>query len=149
MHAAGLFRGHEKPPIQDKWKFNRLEYRGDEKWVLTQDGQILREYDSSDLRISLLYRSRCFESKEAVERFYDGFYRRPMDVDKIFGTLMDDMISKKVVPKGTRVDQFSKVELAHLLLDTYMNYPLPPKSKALFPYNYCMMSQTWTVARKN
>ena len=72
-----------------------------------------------------------------------------MKLEDILDTLMKDMIKNKVVPEGTTVDSYKKYDLSRLLLDTYMNYPLPPKSSAFFPYNYCMMSETWTIAQNN
>jgi len=144
-HAAALYRGDEKPPTQDKSKYNKLVYLGDEKWALKEDDATLRVYDSSDLRISLLYRSRCFESKSAAKKFNREFEnsKYKLDLNDILTTLVNDLVDKKLAPKGTTIDSFSsRLELGQKLMDSYLNYPLPSRTKALFPYNYCVMSES-------
>ena len=64
-----------------------------------------------------------------------------MDLDDILRTLIDDLIVKKIMPKGTKLNDLPRVELAKVLLNNYLPYPLPSKIKAFFPYNYCMVSQ--------
>ena len=42
---------------------------GDEKWALKEDEDTLKVYNSSDIRMTLVYRSRCFESEEASKKY--------------------------------------------------------------------------------
>jgi hypothetical protein len=143
-HAAALYRGDEKPPTQNKSKYNKLVYLGDEKWDLKENDETLRVYNSSDLRISLLYRSRCFENFEASEKFLHEFENNKykLNLEDILSTLVKDLIDKKIVPLGTTIDSYSRLDLGLLLMDSYLEYPLPSKNRALFPYNYCMMSES-------
>jgi hypothetical protein len=69
VHAAGVYRPQDSPPIMNKDKNNSLFYVGDEKWHLKEDHKVLRQYDSSDLRMTIVYRSRCFESEDAWKEF--------------------------------------------------------------------------------
>ena len=66
-HPAG------PPPMIDKEKEVFLEYHGHEEgapenqltWAVVQDGEVLRSYNESEIRFSLVYRARCF--KDAAE----------------------------------------------------------------------------------
>ena len=69
VHAAAMFRPDENPPLQEKGKHHELRYLGNEKWALKEDDYNLKVYNSSDLRMTLVYRSRCFESKEASIKY--------------------------------------------------------------------------------
>ena len=69
IHAAGVYKPDISPPTMDKDKNNALFYVGDEKWHLKEDDKILRKYDTSDLRMTIVYRSRCFESEKAMLLF--------------------------------------------------------------------------------
>ncbi|CAE6911887.1 folD [Symbiodinium sp. CCMP2592] len=64
LHAAGVFRPSVKAPLLDKDKDNALFYVGDEKWQLRSNGEVLQIYNSSDLRMTIVYRARCFASEE-------------------------------------------------------------------------------------
>ena len=100
-------------------------------------------YDSSDLRMTLVYRSRCFKSKEDSDK-----YRRDniesqsgqLELDDILRTLIKDMVEKKKLPKDTTLESISRFELARAMIKGYSAYPLPSKSKVFFPFNYCMIS---------
>ena len=63
-----------------------------------------------------------------------------MELEEILNTLIKDMIEKGIVPKGTDLNSITRFELAETLLINYMHYPLPSKSKAFFPFNYCMLT---------
>lgn len=63
IHSAGVFRPNETPPSLSKDKHNSLIYVGDEKWELKEENKTIRQYDTNDLRMTVVYRSRCFESE--------------------------------------------------------------------------------------
>ena len=52
-----------------KDKNNALFYIGDEQWELREDDKILKQYPTKDLRMTIVYRARCFESKKTFEEF--------------------------------------------------------------------------------
>eukprot|EP00439_Symbiodinium_sp_Y106_P059168 s2190_g8.t1 len=76
LHAAGvtLRAGHAvqyfsvsfnvKLALTASDKDNALFYVGDEKWQLRSNGEVLQTYNSSDLRMTIVYRARCFASEE-------------------------------------------------------------------------------------
>ena len=64
VHAAAIYSPERAPPVMDKSASNRLEYQGNEKWLLKSNDKVLQEYETSDLRITIVYRARCFASQE-------------------------------------------------------------------------------------
>ncbi len=36
-----------------------------DEWQLMMDGQLLKTYDTDELRVAIVYRARCFKSEEA------------------------------------------------------------------------------------
>jgi hypothetical protein len=93
--------------------------------------------------MTLVYRSRCFDSEEASKKYKrDNIdsHSGQMQLEDILTTLLNDMIDKRVLPAGTSLDSLSRIELAKHLLKTYNTLPMPSKAKAFFPYNYCMIS---------
>lgn len=69
IHSAGVYKPNMLPPTLSKDKHNKLVYAGDEKWELREDNKTVRQYDTNDLRMTLVYRSRCFEDEEAMLSF--------------------------------------------------------------------------------
>jgi hypothetical protein len=127
-----------------KGKYHGLIYLGEEKWALKEDEETLKVYNSSDLRMTLVYRSRCFDSEEAslkYKRDNIDSQKGQMTLEDILTTLINDMIDKSVLPSGTTLDSLSRIQVAKSLLKTYNTLPLPSTSKAFFPYNYCMISK--------
>ena len=69
VHAALVYRPQDLPPVMDKSRNNALTLdRESGDWVLSADGEELRRYTWDDLRISIVYRARCFESDEEKQR---------------------------------------------------------------------------------
>merc|ERR1712100_38043 len=107
VHAAMLYHPNEDLPIIDKSARSELRYVGagkTEDWVLEQDGKVLRNYTTDDLRISIVYRARCFASDADVKAFNDQNIARentpnpdpsnprsPLTVDTILNTLTADL----------------------------------------------------------
>ena len=48
-----------------KDKKSALFYVGDEQWELREDKKVLKSYPTKDLRMTIVYRARCFESEKA------------------------------------------------------------------------------------
>lgn len=113
VHAAGVYKPEISPPTLDKDKNNALFYVGDEKWHLKEDDKILRKYDTSDLRMTVVYRSRCFESEEAMLSFNKRnpsaavIKPKPEEIDtssnmkleEILDTLKADLVQKNLLTK--------------------------------------------------
>ena len=61
-----------------------------------------------------------------------------MDLKHILSVFTDDLIKKGKLQKD-KINEISRLDLAFLIMDTYIKYPLPPKNYALIPYNYCAL----------
>ena len=155
IHAAGVYKPEISPPIMNKDKNNALFYVGDESWQLKEDDKVLRQYNSEDLRMTVVYRSRCFESEEAMLSFNKRnpsaavIKPKPEDIDTssnmkledIIETLKADLFSKKLLTEQN-YETISKVDLGILLMDTYIKYPYASYQKAAIPFNYCALPRT-------
>jgi hypothetical protein len=56
VHAAVVYRKDVEAPALNKDKRNELVYVGDEKWQLMVGDEVKENYDTEDLRISVVYR---------------------------------------------------------------------------------------------
>lgn len=71
VHAANTYYPKREPPLIDKSKDIELRYEEELKmWTVYEDGvRTIFEYDNEELRQTLVFRARCFESEEAKVRF--------------------------------------------------------------------------------
>lgn len=138
VHAALIYRPEVKAPRLDKSQTNILRYIGEDNWQLVANDNVIRNYTTNDLRISIVYRARCFASKEEVQRFHENRPEDEMSLDYILGKLKDDLVSKGKFANRAAADALPRLDLALLLMDTYIKYPMPPH--AVVPYNYCMLA---------
>ena len=163
VHAAEVFEPAAVPPPLDKSRRNALRYdAAADAWTLTADGEPVpgaRAYRTSELRISLVYRARCFASVEERARF--ASQRRsapPTESDDaseeeeasarpesdmlplegrggILDRLILDLVARGRVPDRTALDAIPRLDLALTLISEYTAYPL--STRALLPWNYC------------
>lgn len=140
FHAAKLYQPTVKAPYLDKNKQSSLNYIGNDQWEVVSGGERLQLYTTADLRISIVYRARCFESEQQASEFikHSDDDDSIMDLDDILNILKDDLIKRKKLSVHNR-DSIDKLSLAFLIMDTYIVYPLPSKEVAMMPYNYCML----------
>jgi hypothetical protein len=138
VHAALIYRPEVKAPKLDKSQTNILKYLGDDKWQLVANDKPTHNYATNDLRISIVYRARCFASKEEVARFHADRPEDEIGLENIINTLKNDLVKKGKFSSRAAVDALPRLDLALLLMDTYIKYPMPPH--AVVPYNYCMLS---------
>ncbi|CAE7028686.1 folD [Symbiodinium natans] len=138
LHAAGVFRPDVKAPLLDKDKDNALFYVGDEQWELRSDGEVLQTYNSSDLRMTIVYRARCFASEEERLRFRAGAAEDQLSLEAVLGRLTEDLVRRQKLSRAS-AQSIDRLDLATLLLDTYVQYPLPAWAEAWIPLNYCAL----------
>uniref|UniRef100_A0A914D412 Uncharacterized protein n=1 Tax=Acrobeloides nanus TaxID=290746 RepID=A0A914D412_9BILA len=139
MHASTVFRPNDHLPILPKNAKNELVYQEDDDiWELRSDDKVLNKYQTTDFRITLVYRSRCFESEEKRQRFLkwhkSGENVRPVEV--VLDELKTELV-KKYGYNRESLDSISKIDLANALTDTFLKYPLP--TNAIIPLNYCAL----------
>lgn len=138
VHAALIYRPDVKAPMLDKSQSNLLRYVGDDKWQLLANEKLVRNYSTNDLRISIVYRARCFASQAEVARFHEDRPEDQIGLENILGKLKDDLVKRGKLANRAAADAVPRLDLALLLMDSYIKYPLPPHS--VIPYNYCMLS---------
>jgi len=145
VHAALIYRPDVPAPVINKNDDTMLQYAGEEKWNLMVNGKTVRSFDSNELRISIVYRARCFKSEEEVGLFYNYPESSRINVEDIFSVLKTDIVTKKLASQE-HMKSLSRLDLALLLMDTYIRYPYPDASKAWLPYNYCALPRLfpWT-----
>ncbi|KAE9554302.1 hypothetical protein FO519_002473 [Halicephalobus sp. NKZ332] len=140
IHAATLYKQKNTPPILPKSADNVLEYVGNDSWTLFSNKNPLRSYKTKDLRITVVYRARCFESeakKEAYKKWFTTAEKHEVrPVQEILNELKTELSKRKNIPVSD-LDGISAVELAIMFVEEFIRYPLP--GKAMIPYNYCVL----------
>ena len=135
VHAADVYYPSELPPLTDKNRDVRLVKRDNvtEIWDVTEDGvRTGRNYKQSELRMSVVYRARCFENKLSLEKFNSQGYE-PIGLDNILEKLWLNM--------GGKADwrtEVSRLDMGVKIISHYIQYPWPV---SIIPVNYCMVSK--------
>ena len=126
-------------------------------WALWRDGleggegdaTMLANYSTDDLRVSIVYRGRCFRSAAEAERYTAQFKAPtapgdPLALESVLSRLIEDLAARGRLSNSTGALSLrsfdgpaKRLELALLLLDEYVRYPLPSVKAALIPWNYC------------
>ena len=139
LHAATAYRPSTRAPHMDKSRDNVLRFTGGasgEQWEVQSDGATIQQYNTTDLRIAIVYRARCFPDAEALEA-YKSSPPEVMDMDAVLDKMVADLVVRGAMPAGSTKDTLPRLDLAFKLMDTYIRYPLPPTEMAILPYNLC------------
>lgn len=136
VHAANVFNGAVRgvvatPPLIDKSQECSLTYIDGERWELRCNGALLREYTTDDLRMSVVYRGKCFASAAEAERFKALPASEMLSLERVLGVFRDDLEKRGRLHHG---DAVAPLNLAHMIVDEYVRYPKP---KAWLPINVC------------
>ena len=97
----------------------------------------LQRYTTDDLRISIVYRARCFEDEEQARLFDGRGGPTPMNLEAVLAELSKGLVELRRVGSVDEALRMNRRKLAMLLMDTYIRYPLTPER--LVPYNYCAL----------
>lgn len=81
---------------------------------------------------------RCFESNDEMLRFREQRQHDFLSIESILNTLQDDMQNRGFLSVKSR-STISKLDLALLIIQTYVTYPYPSITEAAFPFNYCAL----------
>lgn len=147
VHAANVYRNDIEPPYLDKDAENVLRYQGAteaDHWIL-QAGDHSYNYSTNDLRMSVVYRARCFENADAARRFNGtgGPEEELLTLDEILVKFTNDLhqrgVLTKTVEEALDPSPETRLELALNILDTYIKYPEP--TNPIIPYNYCALDR--------
>mmetsp|Transcript_29644 Transcript_29644/g.65709 ORF Transcript_29644/g.65709 Transcript_29644/m.65709 type:complete len:442 (+) Transcript_29644:54-1379(+) len=146
LHAAKIYRAHSKAPRLPKDRASSLIYVGGDRWELQTDGEMVHQYSTSDLRISIVYRARCFSSPAEAQRYSALPQEDMLSLEYVMGAFKRDLTSRG---KGSplQLEGMPPLDFLFLIIDTYITYPLPPWEFATIPYNYCALSRLmpWTA----
>lgn len=145
IHAAVPYQVGTLPPPLSKDLPAALRFEGDDMWVLRSNGSIVRQYATDDLRISLVYRARCFaNASEAAHYRQNGSIttggppEQMLSLEDVLATLGRDLAARGLVPSADAALSMDRLELAMLLLQTYVAYPT---TDAWLPVNYCALGK--------
>jgi len=98
-------------------------------------------YPTDQLRMTLVYRARCFGSAQEAARFRAMKPSDKLPLDVVLDILKADLVRRGRLSTG---ENPAPLDLALLLLDEYIHYPHSPD--AIFPLNYCALPKLlpWT-----
>ena len=108
--------------------------------------EVVSRYSTDDLRISIVYRARCFKDRDTAAEY--RVYDRVMDLESdIIDKLKSSLVERKVA-SAAKLSTVSRLQLAFLIIDSYIKYPLPPVEFAAIPFNYCAapLIYPWTAS---
>eukprot|EP01059_Diplonema_ambulator_P022967 TRINITY_DN38334_c0_g1_i1.p1 TRINITY_DN38334_c0_g1~~TRINITY_DN38334_c0_g1_i1.p1 ORF type:complete len:465 (+),score=58.93 TRINITY_DN38334_c0_g1_i1:152-1546(+) len=137
VHAATNYMKSAQAPYLDKSDVNTLEYVGGDDWEIVVNNATKYRYKTNDLRVSVVYRARCFKTAEEVHLYHNQPESLLLSLDDILGAFKTDLSKKGLLPSAPT----PPLDLALLILDTYITYPLPPF--AFFPINYCLVPRIY------
>jgi len=149
LHAASIYQPHRKAPLTEKSASTSLHYVPlNNSWEVRSGGRVAGAFAPEELRISIVYRARCFSNQTEVERYQRELRGPPEDllsVEHVLKVLEDDLQQRGRLSEERRAT-ISRLDLAMALLDEYVKYPLPPLSYAWLPLNYCALPRImpWT-----
>ena len=124
VHAALVYRPDATPPFMDKSQNNALEYNKEadiwELVVKNEEGEVvkrLRNYTFDDLRISVVYRARCFASVEERQRYVCSMCHLPvtqpmLHVLTTLHIVLDGGVVDSMRPATTRPRTSSRLTLS-------------------------------------
>jgi len=146
VHATRVYRPYDEPPPINKEDDAELTYMGNDKWSVFVRGESVRNYTTNDLRISIVYRARCFKDEREAKIFQEHL-RDPsqlMTLDHVLTTFGEDLAKRRIINQAEDALTMPRLELAIKLLDTYVSYPI--STSVWVPVNYCMIPRLypWT-----
>jgi len=144
VHAATTYRPDVRPPLVDKSATVILKYdEKDDAWRVFENGKLAKTYSFDDLRISVVYRARCFKDEQQRDYYNelnaagDEAAKKRYSLNSILVRLAADLARRGIVSSTKDALAMPRLDLALLLLDTYVRYPLPPAADVIIPMNYC------------
>jgi len=153
VHAASVYRREATSlPYIDKDKLHWLRKKlntedGGKDWHLSDDeGNELQRYQLEDLRISIVYRARCFASTEDAAAYLEQLHGTDGTGDRVslkdvLDAFVVELVSRGQLPVGSTVSNTDRLALALKIIDTFIKYPLPDVETALVPWNYCALGR--------
>jgi hypothetical protein len=138
VHGTQTFQKEVVPPPLRKDSKYGMRYIGEQKWEFyefsadSSQKEVVRVYDESDLRITLVWRQRCFRDTNELNRFRDRSTKR-LDLQET----LDRMVSHLVATRKMAGRPSTAIKTAFALIEHYTRYPFSPDHA--IPYNYCTL----------
>ena len=143
VHAASVYEPKIQAPYLNKDHKNILEFVEDETWLLRTSIGTPQErnytYKTSDLRMSVVYRARCFENKDRAELFQGQGGPDLLNLDDILKTFARDLTQRGKLSHEDDINDMPRLDLAMLIMKTYIQYPFSRIS--WFPFNFCALDR--------
>jgi len=141
VHGTEPFRPHlsDSLPFIDKSFKHELTYRPEtDDWVMNKvvgEGKKddLATYKTSDLRISLVWRARCFATQQERDQWHN--VTQHLSLESVLSTLTEDLRSRSLIAKDANPEPF---DLALLILNHYVRYPVLEKNP-IKQHNFCLL----------
>ena len=138
IHGVERFRPDHQAPRMGKGKHSLTYHESEDVWKVTDPkGTLIQTCNTSDFRISLAWRSLCFQSKEAMDSWDPKSAQ--IDATEFLRRMEDDLVKRGKITKG----QFSldSIEFAIRLVNEYVKYPVDNWKNAWMPVNYCVLPE--------
>ena len=149
VHAASVYRPDVSAPHLNKDHTNILEFVEGETWLLRASIGTSEErnytYHTRDLRMSVVYRARCFENEDRAELFQGRGGPELLDLDSILKIFAKDLTQRGKLSHEDDIEHMPRLDLAMLIIKTYIQYPFSRIS--WFPFNFCALDRLVPVLR--
>jgi hypothetical protein len=142
VHGVRRFKPHDSVPPMSRYSANELRHVQGDNWTLFVDGKAVRNYKTSDFRMSLVWRARCFVDDAELARWHESMKDESskISMETVLSTLEKDLRAKGVLSASQPRPE--PIAFAELLLDTYAPYPHTPLPGTVLVYNLCMIPRT-------
>lgn len=129
-HGVETFRPKEKPFIANKDRATELRFKEGETWELYEDGKLIRNFEESEIRMGVVWRSLCLDDESQYQEWRKNRNTKSsQDAVNILKKKLED--DKKPVPSDP-------VELAKTFVAENIQYPF---GDGMIPYNFCAVTE--------
>eukprot|EP00164_Ancoracysta_twista_P007124 GFYU01010061.1.p1 GENE.GFYU01010061.1~~GFYU01010061.1.p1 ORF type:complete len:448 (-),score=113.95 GFYU01010061.1:78-1388(-) len=135
VHGTETFRPQEGHPPVVKNRLYAMRHTGNDIWELREgdsweSGTTVRTYNTDELRLSFVWRQRCFADEAERQRFRDK--KNPLELEDVLKVFVDDLEKRGRLSAGHNLTRF---QLGRLITQEYIRYPFNPD--VYMPYNLC------------
>lgn len=134
-HGVHPFGSGNSLKMQPHHRYQLISDGGN--WTIwNEDGPLNYTFKTDELRVSLVWRSRCFVSEAEAQAWHQA---PKMDLSTVLNQLKTDLQRRGVLTN----DNIAPLDLALLIIETYIQYP---SSKTTWiPWNYCLLDRSYPI----
>jgi len=142
--------GRDFPTLDKDTKYELRHLEGDQwqVWAVADaskgetDDALIHSYTTNDLRISLVWRQRCFKTVADREAWHAQTAENDLKPEEVIDRFRVDLDARGVLPIDQEIDM---LDLAMLLMDEYVSYPFNADRTLFTRFNYCMIPKAAPV----